>query len=54
MRISNIILIAFLFAIILLTSGFVKKNRALKLISTVFFTISVVLFLLVWTLLSHM
>lgn len=54
MGISGIILITFLFAVILLISGLIKKNRFLKVTSLVLFITSIGLFMLVWIALSHM
>ncbi|RJQ28499.1 MAG: hypothetical protein C4589_06255 [Peptococcaceae bacterium] len=49
-----IILITFLFAVILLISGFVKKNRFLKMASVALFIISTALSVIIWNALSHM
>lgn len=54
MGISGIILIIFLFAVVLLIAGIIKKNKVLKIVSTVAFVVSIGLFLLVWNALSYM
>lgn len=48
------ILILFLFSIVLMIAGFVKKSKLLKGISITAFAISLGMFLLVWYALAYM